>query len=164
MERPAAARAPDASATLIVNGTSRTVHADGQTPLLFVLRGDLGLTGARPGCGLGQCGTCTVLVDGEPVTACNTPVASVAGRSVETVENLAGNPLHPLVAAFVEEQAGQCAYCIPGIIMRAKALLAAEPAPDRARIAEALDGALCRCGSHQRIVRAVERAAGEMRA
>jgi len=164
MERPAAgSEGQTAPLTLDVNGTIHTVDADGETALLFVLRNDLGLKGARFGCGLGQCGSCTVLVEGEPVTACNTPLWAVSDKPIETVESLAGEPLHPLAAAFLDEQAGQCAYCIPGIMMRAKALLGAEPAPDRRRIATALDEALCRCGSHTRIIGAVERAARQMR-
>jgi len=146
--------------TLHVNGREASVAADGETPLLLVLRNDLGLKGARFGCGAGQCGSCTVLVDGRPVTSCDTLVASVAGAAVETVESLAeGGRLHPVAAAFLEEQAGQCGYCIPGIMLRAKALLADNPSPDRAEIAAALDPSLCRCGAHVRILRAVERAA-----
>lgn len=145
---------------LRVNGREETVAADPDTPLLYVLRNDLGLKGARFGCGRGQCGACTVLIDGAPATSCDTPLSAAAGRSVETVESLAGSPL---LTAFLDEQAAQCGYCLPGILMRAKALLARAPSPGREAIAAALDVSLCRCGAHVRILRAVERAAAEGR-
>ena len=139
-----------------VNGTVATVAADPTTPLLDVLRNALDLKGARYGCGLEQCGACMVLVDGEPVFSCAREVGTVAGRSVATVESLAG---HPLRQAFLDEQAGQCGYCLTGILMSAKALLDRTPSPSRADIVTALDKHLCRCGTQYRIIRAVERAA-----
>ena len=144
---------------LTVNGSLRNVDVPGATPLLEVLRNHLGLMGTRYGCGLEQCGACTVLVDGEPAYACTRETGTLAGRSVTTIESL-GTPdeLHPLQRAFLEEQAGQCGYCLSGIIMSAKALLDSNPAPTRAEIVTALDRHLCRCGAHQRIIRAVERA------
>lgn len=149
--------------TLRVNGREERVAADPAAPLLYVLRNDLGLKGARFGCGLGQCGACTVLLDGRPVTSCDTPVGAVGEAEIETVESLAtGDGLHPIPAAFLAEGAGQCGYCIPGIMLRTKALLAVNPSPDRAEIAAALEGSLCRCGAHVRILRAVERAAGRL--
>ncbi len=146
-----------------VNGNDVQVAVAGSTPLIYVLRNDLGLMGTRFGCGEGTCGSCTVILNGRAVTACNTPVEAVAGRSVETVESLAQSAEpHPLLAGIVAEQAGQCGYCLSGILMRAKALLAETPRPTRAEIAAALDANLCRCGAHGRIFRAVERAALEM--
>lgn len=145
--------------TFRVNGKEVTVGVEPNTPLVFVLRQDLDLKGTRLGCGEGDCGACTVLLDGRPVTACNTPLDAAAGCNVETIESLAKiQPRHPLIEAVINEQAGQCGYCLPGIIMRAKALLAESPRPDRVEIAAALDGNLCRCGAHNRIMRAVERA------
>ena len=147
--------------SLRVNGAAVDVAAPANTPLLYVLRNDLGLKGTRFGCGEGTCGSCTVLVEGRAVTACNTPLEAVAGGSVETVEGLAdGDDPHPLLAAIVAEQAGQCGYCLTGILMRAKALLAETPRPTRPQIAAALDDNLCRCGAHDRIIRAIARAAG----
>ena len=149
--------------SLRVNGAAVDVAAPPNTPLLYVLRNDLGLRGTRFGCGEGTCGSCTVLVEGRAVTACNTPLEAVAGESVETVEGLAdGDEPHLLVAAIVAEQAGQCGYCLTGILMRAKALLAESPRPNRTQIAAALDDNLCRCGAHDRIIRAVQRAAEAM--
>ncbi len=139
-----------------VNGTEAHVAADPTTPLLDVLRNELDLKGARYGCGLEQCGACMVLVDGIPVFACTREVGTVAGRSVATVESLAG---HALQQAFLDEQAGQCGYCLSGILMSAKALLDRTAAPSRAEIVAALDKHLCRCGTQYRIIRAVERAA-----
>jgi nicotinate dehydrogenase subunit A len=145
-----------------VNGQRHEVRADPETALLYVLRNDIRLKGARYGCGLGQCGACTVLVDGRPVQSCDFPLLAAAGKSITTIEGLAaGGKLHPLQRAFVEEQAAQCGYCITGIIMSAKALLDANPRPSEADIRTALKGNLCRCGSHQRIVRAIRRAADE---
>jgi nicotinate dehydrogenase subunit A len=143
-----------------VNGSAKSVDVIETTSLLEALRNHLGLMGTRYGCGLEQCGTCTVLVDGQPVFACTRETGSVAGRSVTTIEGL-GTPdrLHPLQQAFLDEQAGQCGYCLSGIILSAKALLDRTPRPSRAEIVEALDRHLCRCGTHQRIIRAVERAA-----
>ena len=143
-----------------VNGAEAAVEADPDTPLLYVLRNDLGLTSVRFGCGVGMCGACTVTVDGRARHSCDMPVWSAKGCAIETVEGLVErNPPHPLMKAFVDEQAGQCGYCLAGILMRAKALLDENPQPSRAEIIAALDGNLCRCGTHVRILRAVERAA-----
>jgi len=148
---------------LTVNGNSHAVEADPETPLLYVLRNDLKLKGARFGCGHGQCGACTVLVDGKPVQSCDIPVSAAVGRSIVTVEGLAANGKpHPLQQAFIAEQAAQCGYCITGIIMAAKALLDTNRNPSDADIRTALKGNLCRCGTHHRILRAVHRAAKEM--
>ena len=149
--------------TLTVNGSRHAVEAEAETPLLYVLRNDLKLKSARFGCGLGQCGACTVLVDGKPVQSCDFPLSAAAGKSITTVEGLAadGKP-HPLQQAFIAEQAAQCGYCVTGIIMTAKALLDANPSPSDAEIRAALKGNLCRCGTHQRILRAVHHAAKEL--
>ena len=149
------------SIELTVNGARVTLAVGETTPLLDVLRNELDLKGTRYGCGLEQCGSCMVLVDGEPVYACSREVGTVAGRHVSTIEGLGGT--HPLQQAFLEEQAGQCAYCLSGIIMSAKALLDRNPAPARADIVAALDKHLCRCGAHPRILRAVEKAAAALR-
>jgi nicotinate dehydrogenase subunit A len=145
---------------LTVNGVARNVAAPESVSLLEVLRNHLGLMGTRYGCGLEQCGCCMVLVDGQPVHACTREIGTVAGRAVTTVEGL-GTPTkpHPLQQAFLDEQAGQCGYCLSGIVMSAKALLDRNPKPTRGDIVTALDKHLCRCGAHQRILRAVERAA-----
>ena len=145
---------------LTVNGQPREVMADPETPLLYVLRNDLGLTGTKFGCGLGQCGACTVLVGGQAVRSCLLPVQAVAGQAVTTIEGL-GSPErpHPLQATFIEEQAAQCGYCTPGIVMTAKAFLDQTPRPTEAQLKQALTGVLCRCGTHDRVVRAVMRAA-----
>ena len=149
---------------LTLNGAPCEVEADGSALLLDVLRGHLGLMAARFGCGAGTCGACHVLVDGRAVPACDTPLWSVAGKSVTTVEGL-GTPEapHPLQKAFIAEQAMQCGYCTSGILISAAALLERNPAPDARAVREALDRNLCRCGSHNRVVRAVLRAAQEMR-
>ncbi|HSI00435.1 MAG TPA: (2Fe-2S)-binding protein [Reyranella sp.] len=143
-----------------VNGSAREVDVPEATTLLETLRNHLGLMGTRYGCGLEQCGACMVLVDGQPAFACTRETGTVAGRAVTTIEGV-GSPdrLHPLQQAFLDEQAGQCGYCLSGIIVSAKALLDRTPRPTRAEIVEALDKHLCRCGAHQRIIRAVERAA-----
>jgi nicotinate dehydrogenase subunit A len=149
-----------------VNGKSLSVSlGNEETPLLNVLRNELGLMGTRFGCGLEQCGCCMVLIDGVPDKCCIKPVWSVAGKNITTIEGLgtAERP-HPLQQAFIDEQAGQCGYCLSGILISAKALLACNPSPTRAEIAAALDGNICRCGSHNRIMRAVEKAAAQMRA
>jgi nicotinate dehydrogenase subunit A len=148
------------SVDLIVNGRSVSVAAGATTPLLDVLRNHLDLKGARYGCGLEQCGSCMVLIDGEAAYSCARDVGSVAGRSVTTIEGLGtpANP-HPLQRAFLEEQAGQCGYCLSGIIVSAAALLARNPSPTRADVVAALDNHLCRCGTHTRIIAAVLRAA-----
>ena len=149
------------SLILNVNGADHRVDADPATPLLYVLRGDLQLNGAKFGCGLGQCGACTVTVDGKAVFSCLLPVAAAAGRRVVTVEGL-GTAAAPgaLQKAFEAEQAAQCGYCIAGMIMRAKALLDARPKPSEGEIRTAMQPNLCRCGTHMRILRAVRRAAG----
>jgi aerobic-type carbon monoxide dehydrogenase small subunit (CoxS/CutS family) len=150
--------------TLDVNGRRREVDADPATPLLYVLRDHLELNGAKYGCGLGQCGACSVMVDGEAVFSCVVPISTLQGRRIRTVEGL-GSLDQPgaMQRAFIEEQAAQCGFCIPGMIMRAQALLERNPAPTRSQIHEHLNGNLCRCGTHMRIVRAVERAARELR-
>jgi len=148
---------------LNVNGEMREATAEPNIPLLYVLRNDLELNGPKFGCGLGQCGSCMVLVDGEAVRSCQRPVSTVGDNSVTTLEGL-GTPdaLHALQKAFIDEQAMQCGYCINGMIMSAKALLDRNKQPDEAAIRAALEGNLCRCGSHNRIVRAIARAAKEM--
>jgi nicotinate dehydrogenase subunit A len=148
----------------IVNGESKRVDAPETATLLDVLRNHLGLMGTRYGCGLEQCGSCMVLVDGQPAYACTREVGTVADRKVMTIEGLgtAAKP-HPLQQAFLDEQAGQCGYCLSGIVMSAKALLDRNPTPSRGDIVAALDKHLCRCGAHQRILRAVERAAATLR-
>ncbi|MET3893457.1 nicotinate dehydrogenase subunit A [Bosea sp. OAE506] len=154
----------EAGTRLTVNGTGRTLAAASETMLLDVLRGELGLKAARFGCGEGLCGSCRVLVDGHAVASCNTPLWSVAGREVVTLEGL-GSPgaPHPVQTALIAEQAAQCGYCISGIVVSAAALLALTPDPDDAAIRAALDPNLCRCGAHNRILRAVRRAAAAMR-
>jgi len=143
-----------------LNGRRASVDADGSRSLLDVLRNDLGLTGTRQGCGENQCGACRVLVDGHAVASCDTPLWAVAGKSVTTVEGLGTEAApHPLQRAFIAEQAAQCGYCTAGMLVGAAALLARTPAPTDAQVRAALDGHLCRCGSHNRIVRAVLRAA-----
>jgi nicotinate dehydrogenase subunit A len=151
-------------ARLRVNGVEREIAADPSTPLLSVLRGPLGLTAAHFGCGANQCGACFVLVDGHAVAACDTPLWAAAGKDVVTVEGLgtAEKP-HPLQRAFIAEQAMQCGYCISGILIAAAALLRRNPDPSDAEVRAALDRNLCRCGAHNRIVRAVLRAAKEAR-
>jgi nicotinate dehydrogenase subunit A len=145
---------------LSVNGASRAVEADSETPLLYVLRNDLQLKGTRFGCGLGQCGACTVIIDGKAVQSCDVPVSAVAGKSITTVEGIGRDgALHPLQQAFIDEQAAQCGYCASGIIMAAKALLDAKPGASDAEIRAALAGNLCRCGTHTRILKAIRRAA-----
>lgn len=148
--------------TFTLNGVERTITADAARSLLSVLRGELGLTGTRFGCGVNQCGACNVIIDGQAVAACDTPLWAAAGKRVTTIEGL-GSPEHPhpLQRAFLEEQAMQCGYCIAGILMSAAALLARDPNPSEAQVRGALDRNLCRCGAHNRIVRAVLRAAQE---
>ena len=150
--------------SLTVNGSAVSVTADGDTPLLDVLRNHLGLVGTKFGCGQEQCGCCMVLVDGQPEKSCGKPLSTVLGKAITTVEGL-GTPdrPHPLQQAFLDEQAGQCGYCLPGILISAKALLDRNLAPARAEIGEALDDNICRCGSHVRILHAVERAARVLR-
>jgi nicotinate dehydrogenase subunit A len=147
-----------------LNGAPIEIDADPDTPLLTILRGRLGLTGSHFGCGAGQCGACNVLLDDRAVTACDTPLWSVADKDVTTIEGLGDrqNP-HPLQRAFIAEQALQCGYCVSGILMSAAALLKRNPSPTDADVKSALDRNLCRCGSHNRMVRAVLRAAADMR-
>jgi nicotinate dehydrogenase subunit A len=149
---------------LQVNGQARDVDVDGATPLLYVLRDHLRLNGAKFGCGLGQCGACTVLLDREPVFSCITPVSVVAGRAVRTVEGLgtSDNP-GPMQRAFIEEQAAQCGYCIAGMMMRAQALLEQNPSPSSMQVRQYMSANLCRCGTHMRILRAIDRAGALMR-
>lgn len=140
------------------------VDADPETPLLYVLRNDLGLKGTRFGCGSGQCGACMVLIGGRPVPSCNLPLSDASGRAITTIEGLASDgEAHPIQRAFLAEQAGQCGYCLSGIIISAKALLDANPRPTDAEIGAALDGNLCRCGTHPRILRAVRAVARDAR-
>jgi nicotinate dehydrogenase subunit A len=149
--------------TLTVNRTTRTVEVEPDTPLLYVLRNDLELNGAKFGCGLAQCGACTVEIDGQAIRSCVTPVGAVKGRKITTIEGLGElEKLHPLQRAFIAEQAAQCGYCINGMIMTASALLARNKQPTEPQIREALADNLCRCGTHNRIVRAIQRAAKEM--
>ena len=145
---------------LKVNGVSSSVAAEPDTPLLYVLRNDLELNGAKFGCGLAQCGACTVLIDGKATPSCVTPISAVAASEITTIEGLGSiaNP-HPLQTAFIEEQAAQCGYCTNGMIMAAKELLDRTPQPSEADVRAALATTLCRCGTHNRIIRAVLRAA-----
>jgi nicotinate dehydrogenase subunit A len=148
--------------SLDVNGTAATVDVPADTKLLYVLRNDLGLNGAKFGCGLAQCGACTVLIDGAAVRSCVTEVGAVQGARIETIEGLAaGGALHAVQRAFLAEQAAQCGYCTAGMIMAAVAFLRTNREPSDPQIREALDGNLCRCGSHARVLRAVKRAARE---
>jgi nicotinate dehydrogenase subunit A len=142
-----------------VNGVATEVAAAADAPLLYVLRNDLGLKGTRFGCGTAQCGACFVLLDGHPAPSCDTPLWAAAGKEVTTVEGLGGGTLHPLQRAFLEEQAAQCGYCTSGVLVSAAALLRRNPHPSDEQVRTALDRNLCRCGSHNRMVRAVLRAA-----
>jgi len=151
------------SISIEVNGRVRAVDADGETPLLYALRNDLKLKGARFGCGLGVCGACTVVIEGKAVQSCDISLAAVAGKRITTIEGIgSADRLHALQAAFLEEQAAQCGYCTSGIIMSAYALLAANAHPTEAEICAALDGNICRCGTHARILRAVKKAAAAL--
>ena len=149
--------------TLSVNGRKHDINVDPRTPLLYVLRGELALNAAKYGCGLGQCGACTVLLDGEPIFSCVTPIALLEGKEITTVEGLGtiDNP-GPIQQAFIDEQAAQCGYCIAGMMMRAQALLQKNPRASEAEIRDYLEPNLCRCGTHMRILRAVRRAARVM--
>src|ERR1700722_4766823 len=151
-------RPHDMAVSLKVNGSSRNVPAEPDTPLLYVLRDDLQLNGAKFGCGLGQCGACTVMLDGKAIFSCLVPIALLPGRRITTIEGL-GTEAAPGVVqrAFIEEQAAQCGYCIAGMVMRAQALLARNRSPSEAEIREAMMPNLCRCGTHMRILRAVKR-------
>ncbi|MDQ8727602.1 2Fe-2S iron-sulfur cluster-binding protein [Bradyrhizobium sp. LHD-71] len=148
--------------TLNINGKDQAVSVEPDSMLIYALRNNLGLHGPRFGCGLGECGACTVVIDGEAIRSCITPVSTIGTSKITTLEGLGtvDNP-HPLQKAFIQEQAAQCGYCINGMIMAAKALLDHTPHPSRDDIKEALDGNLCRCGTHMRIVRAIERAASQ---
>ena len=148
--------------TLKVNGKTRVVDADPETPLLYILRNDLQLNGPKFGCGLGQCGACTVIMDGT-IRSCVTPLSAVQNKPVTTLEGLGNTKkMHKIQQAFVDEQAVQCGYCINGMIMSAKVLLDTNPKPTDSQIKEALAGNLCRCGTHLRILRAVKRASGQL--
>ncbi|MBI5442824.1 MAG: (2Fe-2S)-binding protein [Deltaproteobacteria bacterium] len=148
---------------LTVNGTAHSVDVDPDTPLLWVLRDTLGLTGTKYGCGESQCGACTVHLDGEAIRSCVTPVSEAAGRRVVTIEGLGAGGLHPVQKAWIEEDVVQCGYCQPGHIMAAAALLARNPSPTDADIDRTLGGLLCRCGTYQRIRKAIHRAADAMK-
>ncbi|HYJ44259.1 MAG TPA: (2Fe-2S)-binding protein [Xanthobacteraceae bacterium] len=149
------------SVEFTVNGRSVRVEAEGGSPLLSVLRDELGLRGAKFGCGTEQCGSCMVLIDGEPAHSCTHEIGTLTGRAVTTIEGLSRDgALSPLQQAFLDEQAGQCGYCLSGILIAATALLKKKPKPSRADIVEALDPHLCRCGIHNRVVRAVQRVSG----
>jgi len=145
--------------SLDVNGSQRTVSANPDTPLLYVLRNDLGLVGARFGCGSGQCGACFVLVDGRAMASCDLPLSFVAGKKITTVEGLGGE--HPVQKALIAEQAAQCGYCMSGIVVSAVALLQNNASPSEDEVKSALDKNLCRCGAHNRVVRAIMKAARE---
>lgn len=151
------------SITLKINGRNRMSPAAPETPLLYILRNDFELNAAKFGCGLAQCGACTVMLDGNPVRSCVTPASAVDKRNVTTLEGLgSASKLHALQQAFIDEQAAQCGYCSSGMIMSAKALLDSNPSPTEDQIRTALAGNLCRCGTHTRIIRAVQRAAKEL--
>ncbi len=153
------------SVSINVNGAPHTSPAAPDTPLLYVLRNDVGINSAKYGCGAAQCGACTVLLDGQPIRSCVHPVSAAANGKITTLEGLGNSQkLHALQPAFIAEQAAQCGYCSSGMIMSAKALLDRVPNPDQGQIREALAGNLCRCGTHTRIVRAIERAAKEQQA
>jgi carbon-monoxide dehydrogenase small subunit len=152
-----------ADISFTVNGQPVRVRTDGDRLLFWVLRADLGLTGTKYGCGEGLCGACTVVVDDEAVLACQTAVGEVSGKSVLTIEGLARDgTLHPIQAAFVEHEALQCGYCTPGMILKAHDLLAKKPRPSRDEIIQGMEGNLCRCGAHKRIIEAIAAAAKEM--
>ena len=147
-----------------VNGCEHLLDVDESTPLIYVLRNDLGLKGTKLGCGLEQCGACKVIVDGKAVFSCNSPISSFVNCSITTIEGIGNTEkLHPIQKSFVKEKAAQCGYCIPGIIMAAKALLDTKPDSDKEMVCEALADNLCRCGAHSQILKAVMRAASEMR-
>ena len=148
--------------TIEVNGRAHAVDADGETPLLYILRNDLKLKGVRFGCGLGACGACNVVIDGKAVQSCDISLTAAAGKSITTIEGIgSAEKMHALQSAFVAEQAAQCGYCTSGIIMTAYALLARNAHPSDAEIRAALDGNICRCGTHARILRAIKKAAAQ---
>ncbi|MBV4545788.1 MULTISPECIES: (2Fe-2S)-binding protein [Pseudomonas] len=147
--------------TLTVNGTAQALELEPDMPLLYALRNHLNLNGAKYGCGLGQCGACTVIVDDQPVFACLTPCAGLEGKKIRTVESLgSAEKPGPLQAAFIDKQAAQCGYCIAGMLMRAQTLLERDPHPDEQTIREHMAGNLCRCGTHLRIIEAIKQVAG----
>lgn len=146
---------------LVVNGKSQAVESSPETPLLWVLRDVLGLTGTKYGCGLGLCGACTVHLDGEARRSCQTPVSSVGAKKITTIEGLSPDRSHPVQRAWIAEQVPQCGYCQSGQIMQAAAFLAKTPHPTREQINQAMSGNICRCATYQRIRRAIQRAAGE---
>ena len=149
--------------SLRVNGKVSAVQADADMPLLYALRNDLQLNGPKFGCGLGQCGACTVIIDGNPIRSCQMPVSAAGNRNIITLEGLGNTKkMHKIQQAFVDEQAVQCGYCINGMVMSTKALLDKNPKPTETQIKEALAGNLCRCGTHIRILRAVKRASGQL--
>ncbi|HEY2918946.1 MAG TPA: (2Fe-2S)-binding protein [Candidatus Binatia bacterium] len=147
---------------IIVNGKKYQVDVDSDTPLLWVLRENLGLTGTKFGCGIAQCGACTVHLDGQPIRSCSTPIESVKGKKITTIEGLSANGNHPIQKAWIAEEVPQCGYCQSGQIMSAAALLATKPKPSDADIDAAMSGNICRCGTYQRIRRAIHRAAGTL--
>lgn len=148
--------------TLTVNGEKKTLTTEPDRPLLEVLREDLNLTGAKYGCGEGECRACTVLIDGEPVSSCITTAAEAGGKSIVTIEGLAkGDSLHPVQQAFLDEGASQCGYCTPGMILHAAALLQKNPKPTDSEIIEAMNGSVCRCNNYVSILKAIHRAAGQ---
>jgi len=147
-----------------INSTKVEVSAAEETPILWVIREHLKLTGTKFGCGIARCGACTIHLDGQPVRACVTPVSAAEGKSVTTIEGLSPTGTHPLQKAWLAEQTPQCGYCQPGQIMQAAALLEKNPDPSRDEIVQAMDGHLCRCGTYLRIIRAIQRAAGEINA
>jgi nicotinate dehydrogenase subunit A len=150
--------------TLMINGTARTISSKRDTPLLYVLRDELGLHAAKYGCGLGQCGACTVMIDGKAVFSCVTPIVLLEGRRITTLEGLGTvDAPGPMQRAFITEQAAQCGYCIAGMMMRAQALLERDPNATDVTIRKELEPHLCRCGTHMRILRAIKRAAAEMK-
>ena len=152
-----------AKLSLRVNGKTQTVDVDPEMPLLYALRNDLQLNGPKFGCGLGQCGSCTVIMDGKAIRSCVTPMSEAQNKAVTTLEGLGNTKkMHKIQQAFVDEQAVQCGYCINGMIMSTKALLDKNPKPTDSQIKEALSGNLCRCGTHIRILRAVKRASGQL--
>ncbi len=148
---------------LVVNGTRHTVDVPPDTPLLWVVRDTIGLTGTKFGCGMAQCGACTVHLDGQPIRSCTTPVSAAAGKAVTTIEGLSDGALHPVQRAWIAEEVPQCGYCQCGQIMSAAALLARVPSPTDADIDRAMAGNICRCGTYQRIRAAIHRAAALMR-
>jgi len=147
-------------ARLTINGKTQDINVDPNTPLLWAIREQVGLTGTKYGCGEGQCGACTVLLDGKPIRSCRTPVSSAAGKRITTIEGLEQDGrLHPVQQAFLDNEAFQCGYCTPGMIMGAVALLTSNPRPSEQEILRGMQGHICRCGTYQRIVAAVEQAA-----